>query len=442
MRLSKLLPHSFFARIIVLIFSVVLFSKALTLIYLILDKEMLVDRQYTHGAALTLRAYWAADPSQRDKIAAATGLRAVPLNALPKTEHYFLYHRVFLAQMRTELGENTLIRLNMKGQNALWVYAPSLGPNWVMVPLYPLPLSSERILDILGWFLAIGLLSTAAAWIFVGQLNTPFRQLVLATRQFGQGHKIRLPINNSLYELNEVHRAFNQMAEDIEKANRERELMLAGVSHDLRTPLTRLRLGLELIEADSAMVADMVRDIEDMNAILGQFVAFIRDGNDELPELLDLGELIRETVAPYNQTEERVRLTVESLPELSLRRVSIKRLLVNLIDNALHYAGKEIEVAAACASTNDARYLLLRVLDRGPGLPEAELDVLFNPFIRGNTARSGTGSGLGLAIVRRIATLHGGRVELKNRDGGGLEARLYLPLGLLLPRQTDERLSK
>ena len=283
MKMPAWFPQSFFARIILLVLSVVLFSKALTLAYLMLNEEMLVDRQYTHGAALTLRSFWAADESQRDQIAAATGLRRAPLNAVPKAEEHFPYSRVFLAQMRTELGPNTLVRLRMHGQSALWVYAPSLGPDWVMVPLYPFPLSGERILGVLGWFLAIGLLSTAAAWIFVSQLNAPFKRLVVAARQFGQGRSVRLPMTDSPHEMAEVYRAFNQMAEDVERAGRERELMLAGVSHDLRTPLTRMRLALEFMQGDAELAADMVRDIEDMDAILDQFLAFIRDGSDEPP---------------------------------------------------------------------------------------------------------------------------------------------------------------
>ena len=438
MKMPAWFPQSFFARIIVLVLFVVMFSKALTLAYLMFNEEMLVDRQYTHGAALTLRAFWAADANQRDQISSATGLRRVTLDALPKVEEHFPYSRVFLEQMRTELGPSTQTRLRMHGQAALWVYAPSLGPDWVMVPLYPFPLSGERILGVLGWFLGIGLLSTAAAWIFVRQLSAPFKRLVIAARQFGQGRSVRLPVTDSPHEITEVYRAFNQMAEDVERVGRERELMLAGVSHDLRTPLTRLRLALEFMQGDAELAADMVRDIEDMDAILDQFLAFIRDGSDEPLEPLDLAALIRETVAPYNQPDEKVRLCLDPLPELPLRRVSMKRLLVNLIDNALHYGGEGVEVAAAVEGGRTAPYLVLSVLDRGPGLNAAELERLFNPFIRGDSARGGKGSGLGLAIVRRIAALHGGNVELRNRAGGGLEARVCLPLGLLLPREAGQ----
>src|SRR5690606_31309916 len=326
------------------------------------------------------------------------------------------------------------VRVRIQPSTAIWVLAPSLGRDWVRVPLYAYPLRGQRIWSVLGWFLGIGLLSTAAAWIFVNQLNLPLKRLVYAARQIGKGRSVRLPIGDTPSEMTEVYRAFNQMAEDVEQAGRERELMLAGVSHDLRTPLTRLRLSLELMAGDDELTEDMIRDVEDMDAILDQFLAFVRDGSDEPVENLDLAELIREVVAPYNQHEGSVRLCVEPMPKLALRRVSIKRLLVNLIENARRYGGDGVEVAASVSGDSNAPYVVLSVLDRGPGIAPSELEGIFNPFIRGDRARGGKGAGLGLAIVKRIASQHGGVVELRNREGGGLEARVSLPLGLLLPR--------
>ncbi|MWV10511.1 HAMP domain-containing protein [Pseudomonas sp. R-28-1W-6] len=427
-------PQSFFARTLWLVLVVVLFSKALTLVYLMMNEDVLVDRQYSHGAALTLRAYWAATPAERAHIAAAATLEQVAAEQVPPTEQHWPYSEIFLRQMQAELGPDTEVRVRVKSPPALWVRAPSLGDGWTKVPLYPHPLRGQKIWSVLGWFLGIGLLSTAAAWIFVRQLNAPLKRLVFAARQLGQGRSVRLPVSDTPSEMTEVYRAFNQMAEGVEQAARERELMLAGVSHDLRTPLTRLRLSLELLDSDSELTEDMVRDIEDMDAILDQFLAFIRDGRDEKLEATDLGELIREVVAPYNQQQERVRLCLEPVPPFPLRRISIKRLLVNLLENALRYGGHGVEVAAYVSGDHGAPYVVLSVLDRGPGIDPAERGELFNPFIRGDRARGGKGSGLGLAIVKRIAALHGGSVELRNRSGGGLEARICLPLGLLLPR--------
>ena len=418
-------PQSFFSRTLWLVLIVVLFSKALTLVYLLMNEDVLVDRQYSHGVALTLRAYWAAD---------AAGLIRVVGGGVPEGEQHWPYSGAYQRQMQAELGADTEVRLRVHSPPALWVRAPSLGDGWLKVPLYPHPLRGQKIWSVLGWFLAIGLLSTASAWIFVSQLNQPLKRLVYAARQLGQGRSVRLPISDTPSEMTEVYSAFNQMAEDVEQAGRERELMLAGVSHDLRTPLTRLRLSLELMGNHNDLTDDMVRDIEDMDAILDQFLAFIRDGRDELVEEVDLCELVREVVAPYNQNEERVRLRLQPIQPFPLRRVSMKRLLNNLIGNALHHAGEDVEVAAYVSGDVSAPYVVLSVMDRGAGIDPSELEDIFNPFIRGDRARGGKGTGLGLAIVKRIASMHGGNVELRNRSGGGLEARVRLPLGLMLPR--------
>jgi len=432
-------PQSFFARTLWMVLIVVLFSKVLMLVYLMMNEDVMVDRQYSHGAALTLRAYWAADAENRERIAQAAGLRRVTTEDVPPSEYHWPYTEIFQRQMQAELGVETDVRVRIQPDTAIWVRAPSLGPDWLQVPLYAYPLRGQRIWSVLGWFLGIGLLSTAAAWIFVSQLNLPLKRLVYAARQIGKGRSVRLPISDTPSEMTEVYRAFNQMAEDVEQAGRERELMLAGVSHDLRTPLTRLRLSLELMSSDAELTEDMVRDIEDMNAILDQFLAFVRDGSDEPVESVDLGELVREVVAPYNQYGESVRLCVEPMPPLALRRVSIKRLLVNLIENALRYGGHGVEVAAHVSGDSNAPYVVLSVLDRGTGIDPDELGEIFNPFIRGDKARGGQGAGLGLAIVKRIASQHGGVIELRNREGGGLEARVSLPLGLLLPRDAVQQ---
>ena len=429
MKTSLFYPQSFFARTLWMVLLAVLFSKALTLIYLMVNEDVLVDRQYSHGAALTLRAYGAAPDSERAAIAKAAGLQLVAEQDVPEGEQHWPYSDIFAEQMRAELGPDTRVHIRAQSPPSLWVNAPSLGPDWIRVPLYPHPLRGQRVWNLVAWFLGIGLLSTAAAWIFVRQLSAPLKRLVIAARWFGQGRSVRLPVDvDTASEMAEVYRAFNQMTDDVEQAGRERELMLAGVSHDLRTPLTRLRLSLELLDSDNELTSDMVRDIEDMNAILDQFLAFIRDGRDEPMEECDLNDLISSVVAPYIQQGHSIRLCLEGVPALALRRVSIKRMLVNLLENALRYGERGIEVAASLVNDEHAAHVVISILDRGPGLNPDDLQRIFNPFFRGDQARGGQGAGLGLAIVQRIAALHGGNVELHNRAGGGLEARVCLPI--------------
>lgn len=413
----------------------VLFSKALTLIYLMLNEDVLVDRQYSHGAALTLRAYWAAPYVERQAIAEAAGLHLAQRQDVPEGETHWPYGGIFAEQMRTELGEDTEVRIRAQSPPSLWVYAPSLGPDWVRVPLYPHPLRSQRLWNLFGWFFGIGILSTAAALFFVSQLSAPLKRLVVAARQFGQGHSVRLPVDKqTASEIAEVYRAFNQMTDDIEQSVHERDLMLAGISHDLRTPLTRLRLGLELLNEDSELTQDMVRDIEDMDAILEQFLAFIRDGNDEPQELCSIQTLIKEVIAPYQQQGFNFALRVQEFEPVEVRRLSFKRLLMNLVENATRYGGNQVDIALELERVRKQSFMVISVADRGPGVDEDELEHIFNPFIRGEQARSGLGAGLGLAIVQRIASLHNGKVTLANREGGGLVAKISIPLEIKLPR--------
>jgi two-component system osmolarity sensor histidine kinase EnvZ len=146
-------------------------------------------------------------------------------------------------------------------------------------------------------------------------------------------------------------------------------------------------------------------------------------------EACDLNELISSVVAPYIQQGHSIRLCLETMPSLALRRVSIKRMLVNLLENALRYGEQGIEVAASVIQDEQqAAHVAISVLDRGAGLDPADLQRIFNPFFRGDQARGGQGAGLGLAIVQRIAAQHGGKVELHNRAGGGLDATVCLPI--------------
>lgn len=426
----KWYPKSFFGRTLWMVLLAVLFSKALTLVYLVLHDDVLVDRQYSHGAALTLRAYWASPASERQVIAEAAGLKLVRERHVPEGDRQWPYSDIFIEQMRTELGADTEVRISAQTPPSLYVNAPSLGAGWIRIPLYPHPLRGQRLWNLFGWFLGIGLLSTAAAWVFVRQLSAPLKRLVVVARQFGKGRSVRLPIDvDTASEIAEVYRAFNQMTDDIEQANRERELMLAGISHDLRTPLTRMRLSLALLGEESGLARDMVHDIEDMDAILEQFMAFIRDGRDEPGELCDMHELIRQVVQPYLQQGADIRLDLQELPQLYLRRLSFKRMLVNLIENAMQYGGSRLCISLQQEQLERRPFAVLSVRDGGPGIAEQYLAGIFNPFMRGDQARGGKqGAGLGLAIVQRIVALHEGRIELSNHPEGGLEVRVALPL--------------
>jgi two-component system osmolarity sensor histidine kinase EnvZ len=177
------------------------------------------------------------------------------------------------------------------------------------------------------------------------------------------------------------------------------------------------------------MRALMERNIEAADRIIDQFIDFARYGRDEVAGSTDLNTLATVVVHSFDAHREPIALDLGELPSLMLRPTAMQRLLANLLRNAIEYAGRDIVVRTA--QTSDG--FTLSVLDRGPGIPSAEIERLKQPFTRLHAARSGPGgSGLGLAIVERVTRLHGGRFELLPRDGGGLEARVSLPAAAVL----------
>jgi two-component system osmolarity sensor histidine kinase EnvZ len=217
------------------------------------------------------------------------------------------------------------------------------------------------------------------------------------------------------------------MTEALQRAEAERVLLLAGVSHDLRTPLSRMRLAIEMLGAgDRAITDGMVQDIEDMDAIIDQFLDFARaDGGEAVEPQGDLNALIAEVVDRYARDGKAVNASCDELPPVPLRPMAIKRLVINLVENALRYAGTAVEIQVR----RHGDRAVIAVLDRGPGIPVADANRMLQPFTRLESSRGGAkGAGLGLAIVQRIAAMHRGDVGLHARAGGGLEVRVTLPL--------------
>ena len=227
-------------------------------------------------------------------------------------------------------------------------------------------------------------------------------------------------------EVREVAQAFNRMHDDLKRSDRERATFLAGVSHDLRTPLSRLRLGIEMLgDKDPQMQRELAGDIEDINAIIDQFLDFARGESAEAPVAGDLNDLARAAAERFTRGGAQVRCELGGVPRLRLRPVAIQRLVENLVGNAVRHAGGEIVIRTARQKDE----LVLSVLDRGPGIPPGEIERLKMPFTRLDDARSGaSGAGLGLAIVDRIARMHKGRFDILPREGGGLECRVSLPI--------------
>jgi two-component system osmolarity sensor histidine kinase EnvZ len=332
--------------------------------------------------------------------------------------------RLVTAAMRNQLGENTRFASERDGKPGFWVtFHIDDDEYWVRVP-------RERVerriaLQWLGWGALALVLSLLAAYLIVSRLNRPLRALASAASVIGRG-KVPEPVSElGPEEIRTLSRAFNQMSRDLTRLDADRALILAGVSHDLRTPLSRLRLGVEMSGGDAQLKEGMTADIEEMDRTINQFLDFARTDGGEALQPADLSAIAGEVVEHFRRRGKPVQTRLASVPELPLQVMSMHRVVLNLIDNALRYGGTEVSVTTR-AENGDA---VLEVADRGPGIPAVEVDRLKQPFTRLEIARSDTGgAGLGLAIVERVARAHGGSLDLLPREGGGLIARIRLPL--------------
>jgi len=328
-------------------------------------------------------------------------------------------------KVREQLGANTIITLNHFDLVGVWV-SFSIGDDdyWVVIP--HLHTARPFPWQWLGWVALVVALSLSGAYLIMARINRPLKQLALAADAIGRGEKIDKLPEAGAEEFTRVTGAFNKMSEALDRAEADRNLLLGGVSHDLRTPLARLRLAVEMLPQDDSFKTGMVEDIDDMDAIIGQFLDFVRGAQGEAETSGSLDDLVKDVAARYEREGKQLGLSLGQLPESKFRPHALRRLLTNLIDNAFAYGGGEVQVHSV---VEDGK-AVLSVLDQGPGLPEAETERLLRPFERLDTARGSreSGAGLGLAIAARIALLHGGELKLRNREGGGLEARVELPL--------------
>lgn len=266
-----------------------------------------------------------------------------------------------------------------------------------------------------------------AAWVAARWLSDPIRRLAGAARELGHNiHRAPLPEAGSL-ECREATRVFNQMQQHIRAQLAQRDQFVAAVSHDLRTPLTRLALRVESLQ-DAGERQRFSRDIAEMDTMIRATLDYLRGAADAEPWVaLDVASLVGSLVHDQQDSGQDVQLVTPAATALSPVRAqasSLRRCIANLLDNAVRYGGK-----AELQLVEEGADLCIRVLDRGPGIPEEALDKVLEPFYRVESSRNRNtgGVGLGLASASDIARRHGGRLQLRNRAGGGLEASLYLP---------------
>jgi two-component system osmolarity sensor histidine kinase EnvZ len=303
-----------------------------------------------------------------------------------------------------------------------------LFPNkdtWIVAPLDlpALPFARESI----GILIAAMILSVFAAW----QLQKPVSQIAQAALRFGRGERPPPVQSRGPYELRSLAVTFNEMMKRLDEAEKDRAVMLAGVAHDLKAPLTRLRLRADVL-ATPAERGGFVRDIDSLSHIVQQFLEFA-DWHAAAGPSVGVDAFLCEQFASESDRDPESRVDPEpGLFELSLRagddfqlpRTLIDRLVTNLVDNALDHGAPPVEIATA----REGDEWVITVRDHGDGIAPADLEAALKPFVRLDPARGGEGHcGLGLAIVCRLAQQRGGRCALRNDVSGGLHVTIHLP---------------
>ena len=275
--------------------------------------------------------------------------------------------------------------------------------------------------------LLLSLIAVAATGLLVARrITRPMRRLAAAADRVGRGEAIEPLKEQGPEEVRKGVRAFNEMQERLNRFVRDRTHMLAAISHDLRTPLTSLRLRAEMVD-DKEMRERMVATIDEMTGMIDATLDFVRaEGRREETRDTDLAAMARAVADEFDTEGARVKVDGGAPVAAPVRPMALRRALRNVIENAVHYGG-----GAAVRFEEHAGEVLVLVEDDGPGLPDEDLEAVFEPFVRGETSRSREtgGVGLGLAIARTILRGHGGDVRLENREEGGLRAILSLPLG-------------
>jgi len=426
----KILPQSFFGRNALMIATLLVISHVIsyfTIQHFVIDRhnrivmflasnqvkllhigeETDIPKNLAVGFSQTtqLEIYWMTGESQPE------GLK----NAQ--------YHPGLSREGERYLGKNTQVKVETSDGIYLWINEQVNPDLWIRMPIGDY--QGNNPIELLIFTGMLLFLSLTGAWLLVIQLHRPLKRLAFAAREIGRGDYPGKLKEAGPLEMVAVTQAFNQMAADMHQLEEDRTLLLAGISHDLRTPITRIRLASEFLsEQDEELKSGIIADTQDMDDIIDQFIGYVRYGSEERKETGDLTELIIQVVEAASKQHNGIETRLGDIPEVAFKPMAMKRLISNLIENAFRYGQAPVIVTTRFDDEN----IVVSIRDHGKGIRDLDLKRLFQPFARGDKARGGKGSGLGLAIVSRIVEMHDGEIHLENHPQGGLEATFTLPV--------------
>ncbi len=317
--------------------------------------------------------------------------------------------------LQQRLGADTVVAGSLNGEAGLWVRF-SIDTEHYWLRTNPEPMSARLTAN---WW-----------WLLIARLiNQPLRELAEAAGRIREGeYDSRLDESTLTSEIREVNMGFNRMARDLAKMEEDRSVMLAGISHDLRTPLARLRLEAEMSVTDEQARLYMAQDIDQLDAIINKFMDYARPSELALHpiKLRDVAE--REAQGFRDPSQIRIQNNVPADIKVWADEVELGRIFLNIMENARRYGHlPDLPTLMLVTAKVQGAEVLLTLRDHGPGVPQDKLDKLTTPFFRGDAARTAaTGAGLGLAIVEKSVQRQGGKLSMRNADDGGLVTQIRL----------------
>lgn len=329
-------------------------------------------------------------------------------------------------QMSAELRTPTDVRLYLGKENyVLWLQLESLPHSLIRIPLSEL--QNEDFSPLFHNSLLMSVLIIFGGWLFIRLQNRPLKTLEKAAHAVGRGDNPPPLAEKGSSEIRSVTRAFNQMAKGIEELEEDRTLLMAGISHDLRTPLTRIRLATEMMSPqDDYLAQGIISDTEECNEIISQFMDFLKPLDTQSFQPVDINEIANDVASAEGGYELQIETQFSHSVEPAFgSSIAIKRSVSNIIINAIRYGNGWVRVSTGMTADNALVWVCVE--DNGPGIEPAQINKVFQPFTRGDTARGSEGTGLGLAIVKRIVNQHHGSVLVTNRSSGGLKVQLSFP---------------
>ncbi len=325
-------------------------------------------------------------------------------------------------------GQALTIKQGVDEDRRFWIFIPHAS-QMVKIGFLHERLGPHPSKAVVGILIAGCLLIFITTIFLVHRITQPITALSKAVNLVGSGNLATKIPETGAKELVTVARNFNKMTREITLLISNRNILFGGISHDLRTPITRMQIALELIEGteNSSLIEGMQNDLAEMENLIKQALELIKGMSKQHAKEVGLNDVIADIVTNYQRENNKIEWKASQCGRCMIEVNALRRVLCNLLGNAFRYGGDKA-VKLECKKSKDK--LIIRVLDQGPGIPEDELEAVFQPFYRLDVSRNKQtgGSGLGLAIVRQLCDIHHWNVSLLGRGMGGLEARLEIPI--------------